>query len=357
MKIKLISIILLISYLFIFSACSSKEIIEKTWNNLGQDDNLIERPQSTTSDKYELLKDLNFSRGFSVSAFHANTSQGIPVGYFNYDNKKADGDNIWSVAQWGCTQNFLEAQYTRTGSILKYQDAAKFLELDAGKTGNIKIGIKGSIEYGQDEEGNYKDRMLSTENWPHNIIGQTINSTPLSDSEKIIMQVEYTVPYCDRLSDVELNTSMHAAQFQWFITLSNANTESESNGQSMWFGFSMFDTRSMDKCPNGMAAYDGGKEDNTGMFIYMFSLDGVDTTKEYNAVTKPTSVIGTKINVSVDIIPYIKAALVSAQKKGALIDSTIDDLIIGSTNIGWELPGSYDVEVDIDYLNMYKILK
>jgi hypothetical protein len=357
MKVKFISIILLLSYLFIFSACSTAKNIDKKWDTINQEDNLIERPQSTTNNKYELLKDLNFSRGFSVSAFHANTSHGVPIGYFTYDDKKAEGDNIWSVAQWGCTENFLDADFTRTGNILKYQDKAKIIEMDATKTGNIKIGVKGSIEYGQDEEGNYKDRLSVTENWPHNIIGQTINSKSLSDSEKIIMQLEYTVPYCDRLSNVELDTSLHAAQFQWFITLSNANTESESYGQTMWFGFSMFDTRSIDKCPNGMAAYDGGKEDSTGLFIYMFSLDSVDTTKEFNEVTKPTSVINTKINVSVDIVPYINAALLSAQKKGALNGATIDDLIIGSTNIGWEIPGSYDVEVDINSLNMYKILK
>ena len=113
----------------------------------------------------------------------------------------------------------------------------------------------------------------------------------------------------------------------------------------------------MNSCPAGMAAYDGGKEDNTGMFIYMFSLSQVDDSLDYNVVDKPSSVVGQRRNVAVDVLPFIKAGIISAQKKGALKGASWEDMVFNSTNIGWEIPGSYDVSVDIHSMNMYKVKK
>lgn len=124
----------------------------------------------------------------------------------------------------------------------------------------------------------------------------------------------------------------------------------------MWFGFSMFDTRSVGGTPSGMAAYDGGKEDNTGMFIYMFSLENA-AYMDGNEVTLPTAVVGQKRTVKVDILPFVQAGLESAAKQGALEGAQISDLMIGSTNIGIELPGSYDVDVQIHSMNMYKVIR
>ena len=49
---------------------------EKKWNTIGEGDQLIERPLIDDEEREEFLRDLNFSRGFGVSAFHANTSGG-----------------------------------------------------------------------------------------------------------------------------------------------------------------------------------------------------------------------------------------------------------------------------------------
>ena len=329
---------------------------EKKWNTIGEGDQLIERPLIDDEEREEFLRDLNFSRGFGVSAFHANTSGGIPVGYLDYDGLKADGEDVWSVGQWGCTKSLMDAEFERNGSVIGYFDGSKTLRFDVAKTGSIALGIKGSVEYGKDEEGNYRDRLEVTENWPHNIIGQGL-SGEVKGSERIMWEVSYTVTECARLTEYPVNAEMHAAQFQWFVSMYNKNPDTESYGQSVWFGFSMFDTRSMNSCPAGMAAYDGGKEDNTGMFIYMFSLSQVDDSLDYNVVDKPSSVVGQRRNVAVDVLPFIKAGIISAQKKGALKGASWEDMVFNSTNIGWEIPGSYDVSVDIHSMNMYKVKK
>lgn len=333
---------------------------EITWETIGDDDMLLERPRVDNGEIYEIIDDMNFAHGFEISKFHSNSSGGIPLGYFDYDGKRAPGDYAWSVGQWGCKVNFLDALekedgYTREGGKIVYNDGSKLLAIDATKTGNIRLAIKGSLEYGKNADGSWADRQDVTYNWPHNIIGQYLNCEDISDAKKIMMEVDYTVNSCERLPISPIDPAMHAGQFQWFISLTNINPESPSYNESMWFGFSMFDTRSQGGTPGGLAAYDGGKEDNTGMFIYMFSLENA-ASMDGNEITLPTAITGERRSVKVDILPFLKAGLKSAEKKGALQGATVADLMIGSTNIGLELPGSYDMDVQIHSMNMYKVL-
>lgn len=328
---------------------------DDTWETV-KDGKLIERPRVNEDGVVELLGDLNFSRGFSVTLFHANSSNGNLAGHLDYEGNKADGDNIWRVAQWGCTKDMAkEGAFERNGSILSYKDGGKTLTVDSSKTGSITLGIKGSEEYTKDSDGNIRERVDGTENWPHILIEQSVNSDT-SDCKHLYMSVDYTVTKCESLVNRELyplDPSLNAAQFQWFITLTDMNPESESYGNSMWFGFSMFDTRALGGTPNGFASYDGGKEDSTGLFIYMISLQSV-AGQQIGSVDVPTSVVGKDVSVKVDILPYINQALKIARQNGAMKGASADKLAIGSTNIGWELPGNFDVEVEISYLNMYK---
>ena len=219
------------------------------------------------------------------------------------------------------------------------------------------MGIKGSVEYTPDEEGNIRDRMDVTENWPHILIEQQVNHAISANAQHLYMEIEYCVEECTSLVDrslYPLNENMHAAQFQWFITLSDTNPESESYGETMWFGFSMFDTRSIGDTPAGYSSYDGGKEDSTGLFIYMPSLERVENTTPGAVSSLPTSVVGKKVSVKFDILPFLNQALKTARQSGALKGAKVESLSIGSTNIGWELPGNYDAKVNISYLNMYE---
>ncbi len=317
---------------------------------------MIERPKIEGESVTELLTDLNFSRGFSVTVFHANSSNGQKAGWLTYGDEKAVGSNVWQLAQWGCTKDMAnDSSFTRDGSVVTYDDGGKFLKIDTGKTGCVTMGIKGSVEYTPDADGNIRERTDETENWPHILIEQGIGQDT-SACEHLYMEITYTVTKCESLVDRTLypiNENLNAAQFQWFITLQDMDPESESYGQSMWFGFSMFDTRALGGTPAGLSSYDGGKEDSTGKFIYMFSLNSA-AQQAGNTVTTPTSVVGEKITVKVDILPYLKQALKIARQNGALTGASADKLSIGSTNIGWELPGNFDAEVEISYMNMYK---
>ena len=337
------------------STTTTPSVPGPTWDAVTEGQ-FVERPKVENAGVEELLGDLNFSRGFSVTLFHANSSNGNLAGYLDYAGNKAEGDNVWRMAQWGCTRDMVaDGVFERDGSVVSYSDGGKYLKVDTSKTGAITLGIKGSEEYTKDADGNVRERTDGTENWPHILIEQSVN-TDTGDCEHLYMEVDYKVTECKSLVDREkypLNTNLNAAQFQWFITLTDMNPDSESYGQSMWFGFSMFDTRTEGGTPGGFASYDGGKEDSTGLFIYMVSLQSV-AGQQKDSVNVPTSVVGKDVSVKVDILPYINQALKIARQNGAMKGASADQLLIGSTNIGWEIPGNYDVEVEISYLNMYK---
>lgn len=329
----------------------------ETWDTKTEG-RVLTRPQVKNESVKELLRDLNFSQGFNVTLFHANSSNGQKAGQLTYNGDKAEGDSVWTMAQWGCTHDMVEdGIFNRDGGVLSYDDGGKKLVVDSNKTGRLTMAIAGSEEYTRDADGDVRERTDITENWPHILAEQSVGHTISASAQNLYMEIDYEITKCVSLVNREkypINAELNAAQFQWFITLTDINPQSESYNDSMWFGFSMFDTRALGKTPAGVAAYDGGKEDSTGLFIYMPSLEQVANNASSEA-TIPSSVVNKRCKVRFDILPFIKSGLKIARQQGALTGATVDNLRIGSTNIGWELPGNFDVEAEIYEMNMYEV--
>jgi len=321
---------------------------------------LTERARVENAQRKELLQDLTFSRGFYVSPFISNGSQVGDWSIITHGGKAADGNPVWTLAQWGCTHDMRTEEsytFTREGNVLTYDDGGKYMQIDTDKAGTITLGIKGSEEYTRDENGNIRERTELSENWPHILIDQAIGTPIDSTVESVFMEITYEVTECTSLVDrtiYPIDELLNAAQFQWFITLYDNNEESETYNHGMFFGFSMFDTRSMGATPKGYSAYDGGKEDSTGAYIYMFSLSQAKSFSQNVLESLPSSVVGKEVRIKVDILPFLKQALKEAKQAGALLGASVDKLRIGGTNIGWELPGNYDVCVKISNVNIYE---
>lgn len=321
---------------------------------------LVERERVENEQRKELLKDLTFARGLYVSPFISNNSQIQDWNIITHGGNKADGNPYWTLAQWGCTHDMRTEDgytFTRNGNVLTYDDGGKYMQIDTDKAGAITLGIKGSEEYTRDENGNIRERTELSENWPHILIDQAIDTPIESTVKSLFMEITYEVTECVSLVDrsiYPLNELLNAAQFQWFITLYDNDEASATFNHGMFFGFSMFDTRSMNETPKGYSAYDGGKEDSTGAYIYMFSLSQAKAFPQNQLDGLPSSVVGKEVCIKVDILPFLKQALKEAKQAGALLGASVDKLRIGGTNIGWELPGNYDACVKISNLNIYE---
>jgi hypothetical protein len=121
----------------------------------------------------------------------------------------------------------------------------------------------------------------------------------------------------------------------------------------MWFGVKMFDTRFEGRTPASEAGYDNGKEDSTGLFIYIPSLEEVARQKG-SEVTLPSAVTGERHVVKFDARALLEKALETARGMGAMTGATVENLVIDSTNFGWELMGNNDAEVKIYSINLYE---
>ena len=65
------------------------------------------------------------------------------------------------------------------------------------------------------------------------------------------------------------------------------------------------------------------------------------------AYMKELATVGKKVEIKHDLLSEIKTALEQAQGKGYMQYSTFEDLYLVNMNIGWEIPGIFDVGVDI----------
>jgi hypothetical protein len=121
------------------------------------------------------------------------------------------------------------------------------------------------------------------------------------------------------------------------LYLTNKNPQSKGLHDFVWFGVSMFDSR-YGFVPD-YAAQDFAM--SNGNFIYTLG------SKRY--LDKPVK-IGERQTIRYDISDDIRKGIETAQRNGFIINTTIDDVTLDGMNIGWEVPGIYDVGV-----TLYKI--
>ncbi len=286
-----------------------------------------------------LFSDKKYENGFTVG--FVDESNGQEKGKLDYEGK-VTGTPVWNIGQWNCINNdLMTATYSFVNDVNIYKVGDKGNKLAVNTTtGTLTLELNSSTEYGLN--GIMSNPRKLYEPWPALLCEYSLSESEIlkiSDKEEIRMIVDYKVTKLeDKMPSGTLNTNLHAAQFQWFITVQNRNKESKEFGRYIWFGFDFHDTR-YDYTP-AYAAQDGGKENNTGAFIYMPDMKPLMSIQGKSEVNK-------KFWVDIDVLPIIKDAFALAQKRNFLTETNWEDLYIGASNIGWETPGTYDVSVDI----------
>ena len=294
-----------------------------------------------------LLKDKLFKKGFFLSS----TDEANPnvVGKLDYGGKVTQIP-AWRIAQWNCINNDLSnAHYGYENDFHTYIVGDKGNRVAINDSdGTLILELNTSTEYGLN--GITSNPREQNEPWPTLLCEYKIpesNIINVSEMEEIRMSIHYEILKLeDKMSPVTTNDALHSAQFQWFITVQNRNASSPEFGRYIWFGLNLHDKR-YDYAPF-YAAEDGGKDNNTGAFIYMPEMQTIMSDKG-------KAEVGKKFGVDIDILPIIKEAFKEAQQRNYFTKTNWDDLFIGATNLGWEVTGTYDVTVKIDNLDiLYK---
>lgn len=278
--------------------------------------------------------DEDYLNGFSV--YTTQEGNGTIVGNLKKDTSTTTPS--WTIAQWNSQNDIVNGYRSIQDDLWLWGDNSKQVFVRP-QTHTLGLLMNASSEYTADR--------VQNQPWPCILLNQEFdfnNHVKISELSSLIMNVDFNITKMENHMVGEVDPNLHAAQLLWYITVQNRNVNSVDFGKYVWFGLQLYDSR-YEFCPF-FANEDGGKEVNTGMFIYL---------QESQNFIQDVVVPNRTYSIQYNAYEKICEAFALAQSRGYLMNTTFDDLYIGGMNIGWELPGTYDVCVEISDLNLYPV--
>jgi len=277
--------------------------------------------EDATEKSRDVLADMTFAQGFVLTG----ATHGAPQRVETFGQK--DVTPVWRMPQWN-SKGLLDRVQVSDDTVTMTDDY-KSVTLDR-KTGAINLTVHTSKEY-------TTPRTSPSQPWVHLLLEQSPFQNPIKVSDAAAIWVEVEFELTENAAQGRQDPGLHAAQLSWFLYMKNTNPQSKGFCDFVWFGLSMFDSRH-DFVPD-YVAQDFAMPN--GSFIYSLG------SKRF--FDKPVAT-GTRQTIRHDILNNLHEAIATAHKHGFITETTIDDVVLDGTNIGWEVPGTYDVGV-----TLYKI--
>lgn len=276
-----------------------------------------------TTSKKNLILDQLFNNGILVQG--SSSAQPEPIVKINLFAESFYQAN-WYMPQWG--SRYLIANNTRqiNNDTIILRNNAKKITFFKTKEKSILIGLYvfASEEYDEPRELN--------EDWVHLLLEQKYEENlPLLNTRELTYSIKAKLQFCENKMGNAFDAGLHTAQITQFFTIQNRNANSAHFGDFFWFGLPLYDYRYRDI--QEYSAQDLGKDDASNKFIL-----SVATKELYNGSLHDM----TWKTIDRDILPFIKKAFVTAQKRGYMKGTLYEDLYLTSMNIGWEVPGTFD---------------
>lgn len=280
----------------------------------------------------ELIWDSTFRRGFTV----LQPAPGKRVPYGVLRGPDTASAPVWDLDQWSSHHPLAVAAPERLADgSLCYSNVAKSITLGSGGSdrGDLRLAVRASAEYGT-------RARRAGEPWVHLLVEQTIENPPsLAELSAARLRVEARLNSSQRRAMPDYSPGLHAAQFQIFFSVQNLNRQSSGYGHYLWFGVPIYDDRHR-VVPSFKAQDTGG----TSMFIYTPSSDVFCAQSAHD---------GQWITLDADLLPLMRAGLEYAWRHNFLKESrTLADYRIAGMNLGWEVPGIFDVDLQFRRLSL-----
>ncbi|HEX2973437.1 MAG TPA: hypothetical protein VHP11_13970 [Tepidisphaeraceae bacterium] len=288
-------------------------------------------PLASAQEPSQLLRDPGFRLG--VVVYDPTPGKLVERGTLTPGDSKSKP--AWGLAQW--SSRFTLATATRrslASGAASFADGSKAITFGPANTpeADLTLAMNASQEY-------VDHPRRSDEPWPHLLVQQSIEKRPaIVELQQLRFHIEYRLKQSAAPKPADLNPALHAAQFQAFLTIQNLNRASRGFGDYVWFGIPLYDNRH--RIPTAHMAYDAG----TGKFIY---------TPPGQTYTDRSAHDGQWITIDRDLLPLIHQALEKAWAEGYLKDSRDPkDYRVSEFNLGWELPGTFDVALQLRNLSL-----
>ena len=278
---------------------------------------------------HELIQDPKFRCG--VYLHEPQPGKHVRYGELRIDTDKQPA---WALLQWSSRFSLdPHAAMKSSGGTLTCSNAAKAIVLSSRRQdGDIVLAANTGNEY-------VAPGRKAGEPWVHLLVEQQFEPPQsLGNLESVRFHVEARLLKSERTPGHLYDPGTHAAQFQIFFTVQNRNPKSAGYGDLVWFGIPIYDNR--DRFPKEFKQQDFG-----GTAKFIFTPDG-------RTFTAQTAHDAKWITIDKDLLPLMREALETAWGRGFLKESkTLSDYYIGGMNMGWELPGSFDVAMQVRKLS------
>ncbi len=273
-------------------------------------------PDASLPTGIQLLHDHNFLDGFNTYPITPSTT---PIG--TLIPPTSTGSPVWQLAEWHTQLLLANVPPNITPDGAQWANAFKGVVVDDGF---LELAINADAEWG----GVYRQ---SGQQWPHLLIAQLIynsaapsSNTPIHSYASVTMSLQIERVYTDHIQESGYDPSLHACQFLMFLTLQNRNQSHADYGNYIWFGLPFYDDR--------YVTLNESVDVDIGTGHYMFRMA--------SANFMPASLHNQSVvNISVNLLPYMRAAVEDAIALGIFLSPNLDDYFIGGMNLGFEVPG------------------
>ncbi len=293
--------------------------------------NLFSATAAQLQKERELIQDNHFHRGFIL--WKAEPGKHVRYGELKgFDSKTKP---VWGLSQWSSKFPLASLAVEKSEAVLVYSNSAKAITMGASRTtrADLSMALNAGAEYG--------DRARKAgDPWVHLLLEQEFDPpAALHDLCAAKLHVEARLLRSRNLREVDYRPDVHAAQFQIFFTVQNRNRNSPGFGDALWFGIPIYDNRHR-------FIPEFKEQDFGGTARFIFTPDG-------KTFASTSTHDGEWVTIEKDLLPLMHEALAMAWARGFLKESKDSgDYFIAGMNMGWELPGTFDVEMQVRNLSL-----
>lgn len=284
---------------------------------------------SVTAER-ELVRDPHFQGGFYL--LEPKPGKRVVYGELAGHNP---GRPIWDLAQWSSRFPLRPSDCFASAQGLVWSNNAKSIKVGrlGGPDADLSLGVNAGTEYPQ-------VRKSSNEAWVHLLVQQNIEDpTALAPLAACNFHLEARLKRSRLVSTNDYAPSLHAAQFLVYLTLANRNPQATGYQECFWFGIPVYDNRE-----RVVSAYEAQDFGETKLFIF---------TPASDTFARQSTHDGEWVTFEKDLLPLMRQGLEHARAKGFLKGSIdLADYRPLGIFIGWEVPGRFEVELQIRNLSL-----
>lgn len=278
----------------------------------------------------ELVRDPHFQNGFYL----LEPKPGKRVVYAEI-NGLTNAKPVWDLAQWSSRFPLKPSDCLSVSTTLICSNTAKRVVVGAprGSSADLSLAVNAAAEYS-------RARKSAGDPWVHLLAQQDFENPPsMGDLAALHFHVEARLNRSVLVSSNDYSPSLHAAQYFVYLTVANRNPQAAGFGECFWFGIPIYDNRH-----RLVPAYEAQDFGDTKLFIF---------TPASTSFAQATTHDGDWVTFEHDLLPLMRQGLQHASAKGFIKGSNdLTDYRPLGIFIGWEVPGVFDVDLQLRNLSL-----